>query len=211
MNSIPWRGILLACSLLQVSCGGITEPDGRSPDPPRLPDPDLSLDTASLVIGPILATYCSGNLELTGRKDWAVVDVFFGMNDPGDPANGPLPEYETVIRDHEGVILYRFNTPAVRAWLRVGRIPDMVRAGVQMVREVPDLSRYDVSVMFGYQGSLAPEDDGRFTALGGKITHRFSSFGGMAGIFPNSSIPELRAMPSVTYVEPEGIYCLLTR
>lgn len=211
MDSLVWRGIFLACSLLPVSCGALTGPDGSSPDPPDLPDPDLSLDPGTLVIGPILATYCSDNPELVGRKDWAVVDVFFGLNGPGDPVDGPLPGDEKVVRAHGGVVLYRFNIPAVRAWLRVGRIPDVVRAGAQMVREVPDLSRYDVSVIFGYQGSLAPEDDGPFTALGGKITHRFSSFGGMAGTFPDPSIPELGAMPAVTYVEPDGIYCLLTR
>lgn len=211
MNSLAWRGILLASTLLSASCGALTGPDGRSPDPPVLPDPDLSLDPASLVVGPVLATYCSDNLELIGRKDWAVVDVLFGLDDPGDPADGPLPEDEKIVRAHGGVVLYRFNIPAVRAWLRVGRIPDVARAGAQLVREVPDLSRYDVSVIFGYQGSLAPEDDGPFTELGGKITHRFSSISGMAGIFPDLSVPELRSMPAVTYVEPDGIYCLLTR
>lgn len=176
----------------------------------RLPPPDQSLDPDALVLGDIIATRCRRNEQLLSRREWAVVDIFFGRRSERDPLTGPQPEHLRAVSARGGIVLHRFNIPAVRAYIQLSRIPELVANEFWVtVREVPDPRRYDLQVLVGYVSSVQESDLELFRRLGGRITYRFSIMDGIAGVLPDRSIPELRASARTRHVAPDQILCLL--
>lgn len=108
-----------------------------------------------------------------------------------------------------GVVLHRFNVPAVRARINLNQIPDLLASAHWVtVREVPNPARFDLEVNVGYARPIGESDLQQFRKLGGRNTHQFDFINGISGATPDRSIPELRASPGVLYVEPNGIFCL---
>lgn len=175
----------------------------------RLPEPDQSLDPAALVIGEYIATPCGNNEPLLSRPEWAVVDIFFGRRSERDPVTGPRQEHLRAVSGRGGIVLHRFNVPAVRAYIQLSRIPDLVASEFWVsVRAVPNPRRYDLDVLVGFVTPLRESDLEQFQRLGGRITTRFSFIDAIGGVLPDRSIPALRASDRTRYVEPNGIACL---
>jgi hypothetical protein len=76
------------------------------------------------------------------------------------------------------------------------------------VHEVPDLRRYDWNVIVGYRRPLQDADSAQFVDLGGRVKYRWDSINALSGALPDHSIPVLRNMEAVEYVEAVGVLCL---
>lgn len=203
-------GVIL---VLTAGCADATSP-ALPVDRYELPDPDPSLDPDRLTIGELIATPCAFGLygdrlvDLLDRDEWALVDVFFGGRSPSDEWTGPTENDVDLVESHGGRVLYRFNVPAVRARILLSRLPGLVEDGFWItVRDVPDETRYDVEILTGLTRTLGAADIDRFTGLGGRVMHRWSSINGLGGILPDRSIPAWRDGP-VEYVEPNSVACI---
>lgn len=199
------RTVLVSALALAAACHEPT-----APTPPVLPEPDTVLDPARVVLGDILAGPCGYSSHLSEREEWAVVDVFFHKG-ADDDADGPAAEHIEMVEAYGGVVLRRFNVPAVRAWIRLDHVPALgQRGGSVIVYGVPDLRRYDYRVIARYDRSLRDSDVDRFEELGGRVRHRLDSIDAIAGALPDRAVPMLRVSADLRYVKPEGIVCAAT-
>jgi hypothetical protein len=192
-----------------VGCGD--PPLGPVDDDFLLPEPDLSLDPARLVVGDYIATPCAfgmfGNqlVHLRDRNEWALVDIFFGSGTRAGPSEAEVEE----VRRRGGRVLHRFNVPAVRARILLSSIPDLVREGHWItVREVPDPSRYDLELSVGYRRPTKDLDLAIIAAYGGRVTARYVSIPWLSVILPDRAVPVLRDRYEVQYVESAGVACI---
>jgi hypothetical protein len=194
--------------LLAAACTDSLLP---GPDRYELPAPDSSLDPGSLVIGEVIAA-CSGNPEHRASSERVLVDIFFGRRSESDPADRPLPEHIRAVTSRGGKVLHHFNVPAVRARIDLNQIPDLVeREFFAHVRAVPDPRRFDLPVFVGYAHGVQSSDLATITQLGGRVTREFRSFDAIAAELPDRSLPVLRAVAGVRYVEYSGVGCLLVQ
>jgi hypothetical protein len=107
-------------------------------------------------------------------------------------------------------VLYDFNVPAVRARIVLSRVPALVKdAGDHItIREVPDLSRYDIpSLNVTFDEPYPHQLDAReISLLGGSVAHvQFSSADGgrvrgFRAALPDRSVPEVRGWSNVDEV-----------
>lgn len=201
----------VAVGLMLASACDLTGPA----DLYQLPEPDTSLDPDRLTVGEYIATPCafakSGNrlAHLREREERALVDVFFGRDSADGPRDGPTASDIDLVRSHGGRVLYRFNVPAVRARITLSRIPDLVEQGFWItVRDVPDASRYDVELTVGFRRGLQDADIDLFESLGGRVTYRWDSIDGLAGILPDRSIAVLQDRSDVEYVQASSVGCI---
>lgn len=178
----------------------------------QLPELDPSLDPARLAVGSYIATPCAlgiwgdGLAHLLDRREWALVDIFFGSG----LATGPTERDIELVRSHGGRVLHRFNVPAVRARILLSRIPDLVREGSWItVRDVPDATRYDLELFVGYKRPTRDLDLALIATYGGRVTARYVSVPSLAVILPDRMVPVLRDRYEVRYVESVGAGCLL--
>ena len=199
--------------LASAACSDVAAPIPS--DDFELPAPDTSLDPDRLVIGEYIATPCAfgqfgnGLTHLRDRVEWALVDVHFGRASASDPADGPKEEDLNLVRAHGGRILHVFNVPAARVRILLSRIPGVVLEGNWVtVREVPDMTRYDLELFVGFHSELEDAHLELVAELGGRVTHRYELINAVAAIVPDRSIPELRANHEVEYVESSGVACL---
>lgn len=175
----------------------------------ELPPPDASLDPAALRIG--AAIFACGRWGEGGKPSEAevTVDIFFGRRGPEAPPDRPVAEHLSSITDRGGTVCHEFNFPAARARMDKDRIPELDADWPDAsVHEVPDLRRYDWIVIVGYRRPLEEADSVRFVALGGRVEYRLEFIDAIAGPLPDRSIPELRSLEDVEYVEAAGLLCV---
>lgn len=191
-------GFLVACS---QDPAAVTEPEFTEAEVPR----ELGVD--SVVVGKVLYS-CSSWKGLEPPAGRIIIDLIFGRAGPKAPPDRPLEEQLNAVKEFGGRILHVFNFPAVRADIQSSAIPVLYRTtSLNHARSVPYSDRFDWPVMVGYREPPTQEDLGRFTELGGRLTHVFS-FPMIAGDLPDSSFPELRADPTVVFVEAESLACV---
>lgn len=197
--------------VLAPACSDLVGPT----DDFELPEPDTSLDPDRLSVGEYIATPCAfgkqGNrlAHLRGQHEWALVDIYFGRSSPEGPWGPPTANDIRLVRSHGGTVHHRFNLPAVRARIRLSRIPGLVEEGFWItVRDVPDATRYDVPLIVGFNRPLQDADVDLFVSLGGRINHRFDFINALAGVLPDRSIPGFQSRSDVQYVETDGVACL---
>jgi hypothetical protein len=198
--------VLLFCVIVGT-CGEVVAPPVD--DDFELPPADPSLDTTRLSVGDYIATPCglrSGFPNLRNRDEWALVDIYFGRPEP-EAQSGPSRDEMELVVAHGGRVLYGFQVPAVRARIKLLRIPALIEEGFWIsVRDVPDAARFDVKVSVSVGHEITDDDIALFTRLGGRVTQR-SVFGNyLAGIIPDRSIPSLRE--NAIYVQADGVRCL---
>jgi hypothetical protein len=199
--------LLAAVTLAAGACADATLPHRPLPD---LPERDTSLDPAAAVVGQYIATPCDGNDHLRGSTEWALVDVFFGRRSESEPVTGPQDHHLRAVTARGGVVVHRFNVPAVRAWMPLREVPELVaREFWTSVRDVPDPRRYDLPLIAMYVSAVEDPDVDRFQRLGGQVRKRFTIIPAIFGILPDASIPELRASTRTQQVEPDGVACLM--
>lgn len=197
-----------------VACGD-ADPAGPATitDDYELPLADASLDPDRLTLGRYIATPCAfrwsggdGLADFHDRHELETVDIFFG-NAQWD---GPTREDLRFVESHGGRVLHRFNVRAVRVRIQLSRIPDLVRTGDWItVRDVPDPSRYDIpSLGVGFARDLRESDIEHFVRLGGQVTHRLPNIRVIFGHLPDISVPAVRALPGIRFVEVSGVACL---
>jgi len=210
---------LLALGLgltLAPACDG---PAGPSTDDFELPTPDTSLDPNRLTVGHYIATPCdlnpgagmppNGFADLRERHEWGLVDVFFGRESEDDLRDAPTSGDIELVQSHGGRVLYSFHVRAVRARIVLSRIPDLVADGHWItVRDVPDVTRYDVPLSVGFTGSLTDDDIELFRSLGGRVDYIWHFIDAIAGVLPDRSIATLRRRRDVKYIEVESVACL---
>lgn len=198
---------LAAAALLLGACSDATLPLQPAPN---LPEPDASLDPAAVVIGQYIATPCNANEHLRGSREWALVDIFFSRRSDSEPVDGPQDHHLSAVTARGGVVLHRFNVPAVRAWMPLREVPVLIDRGHWIsVRDVPNPRRYDLIVIASYTSPVEDADVDRFQSLGGQIKSRYNVIPAIAGIIPDASLPELRAQPRTEQVLPDGVVCLM--
>lgn len=180
--------------------------DSTSPEEAcGLPPPDTTLDPSALRVGAVIFA-CGRWVESKKPSEpQAIVDIFFGRRGPEDPPDRPLAEHLFSITNRGGTVCHQFNFPAVRARIDVDRVPEL---GANEVYEVPDLRRYDWNVTVGYRRPLQDADSVQFVDLGGEVRSRSDFINALSGALPDRSIPVLRNMEAVEYVEAQGVYCL---
>lgn len=199
-------------SISSIACTDLTAP----PDHFELPEPDLSLDPNRLSVGDLIATPCAfgmyGNRldHLRDKHEWALVDVFFGRSSADGPWDGPTTSDIDLVTSQAGRVLYQFNVPAVRARILLSRIPDLVEQGFWItVRDVPDLTRYDIPTLtVGFTRSLLDSDVEMHASLGGRVEYRWDFINALSGVLPDRSIPVLRNRSDVDYVQAGSVYCI---
>jgi hypothetical protein len=199
--------LFAAVGLAAGACADATLPHRPLPD---LPERDTSLDPAAAVVGQYIATPCDRNLHLRGSTEWALVDIFFSRRSESEPVTGPQDHHLRAVAARGGVVVHRFHVPAVRAWMPLREVPELVARGFWVsVRDVPDPRRYDLPVIAMHVTSVEDADVDRFQRLGGQVKKRFTVIPAVFGIIPDASIPELRASTRTEQVEPDGVACLM--
>ena len=175
--------------------------------PYRLPDPDPSLDPASIRIGLVLYR-CDEWIQPKPAAERVVVDVFFGRRTDQDPADRPLPEHLGLIRAEGGSPLFSFNFPAVRALVPTSSIPSLHdRWPFLSVHTVPDERRYDWRATSAYDQPISEPDLERISVLGGRVLEHLEALNMLVIQLPNSSFPALRSSTNVLFAEASGQFC----
>jgi hypothetical protein len=173
-----------------------------------LPDPDPSLDPAAL--SKPVAMYACGEWVNGGQppEEKVFVDVSFDRRSPSDPDDHPTSRHLAAVTKHGGEVVYKFNVPAARVWIKTSEIPALSREEpVIIVLRIPDLRRYDWQAAAAF---IAPysyhEGAARYAQLGGRVDFVFDQFNMISGIMPDRSIPELRRDAHVGFVASQAPY-----
>lgn len=215
MKRAGWIAMFVALA----ACDGPIEPVGELEwGDFTLPPADTILDPSRLRPGEIIATHCSlpptaGGLEqFRGVHEWTVVDVFLGREDAEGAWGPPTSEDLANVAAGGGHVLHLFNVPAVRVRIVMSRLPELVlelrnAQAPPVIREVPDLRRFDYEVSVGYD-SHADEYVALFESLGGRVERRIDELGMLSGVIPDRSVPALREDPGVVWVKTPGMGCL---
>jgi len=210
-ESIGVRLVLLGVFIVILggsvsACANMTEPPGTGLGEAEIPPP---LGKDSVVVGDVL--HACSNWKGGGPPEVKriVVDLFFGRAGPWVPGDRPLEEHVSAVESVGGVVLHRFNFPAVRADFPTAEIPSLADALIlNHARAVPYSDRFDWQVAVGYLSGPAEEDFHRFEELGGVVSHTFERIHGLGGEISDHSIPTLRKDPNVVWVEASGIGCV---
>jgi hypothetical protein len=167
-----------------------------------LPDPDLSLSPAALARFNLIYACGSWVNGPQPSEEKVFVDVSFDRRTAADPDDRPTSRHLVAVANHGGQVVYKFNFPAVRVWIKTSEIPGLSREeSVIAVLRVSNLRRYDWPAAVGF---IAPysyqQGASRYAELGGRVDYVFSSINGISGVIPDRSIPELRRDVRVEYV-----------
>jgi hypothetical protein len=114
------------------------------------------------------------------------------------------------VGDLGGEVLYAFPFPAARVWIETDNVPGLVdRYIANYVATVPDPTRYDWDVSVGFSRALTQADSTRFVELGGRVNNVWPLINSLNGYLPSRSVPLIRTMEGVSFVEAGGMGCLL--
>jgi hypothetical protein len=192
--------LLTLLMLVSTACDGPTAIDGS-----ELPAPDLSTDPARIRVGRVIASPC-GNGSVRDTVGPLLVDIHFGRTNAG---GGPSSEDIRSVQRQGGRVLFLFGVPAVRARIDTDGLRQLVKSvsGIT-VYDVPDPTRYDLSVIVVYGRPIEDLDLARIAELGGRIfSHLNSNI--MLGIeLPQRSIRPLRISSGVRHAGLNQILCL---
>lgn len=133
--------------------------------------------------------------------DPLTLDLYYPNQSTPDPFPGLLPENVTEVENSGADVLMTFNMGVIRASAYRSQLSAV---SPHVARAVPDPTRFDVRVSVGYTEHEAMEF---FVGLGGAIERQNTSIRNFSGVVPDGRIPELRAHPSVRYVQHEIFYC----
>jgi hypothetical protein len=187
----------LTALLILTACGSPTAPGGYT-----APAPDQSRDPAALR-EPTVLYLCGRWSSGTPPADSNIlVDVAFSRTSLDGPWDRPTSADRALVRSHGAQIVYQFHSPAVRVWIPTREVPRL-SSRVRIMLAVADPRRYDwhVVVYFKPSHQYTPSDEAMFAQLGGRITHRYPTFNGFAGLLPDASIPKLRSDPNVAQAD----------
>lgn len=193
MSSIAFLTCLLG------ACAGMLGPDEDAP-----PRADLSSDPAHLVDPLPLYNPCQ-DIWLHGAppaEPRVLVDVSFRRSHPEDEFRHPTIHDLKTIWKYDGVIMYQFHVPVVRAWIATTDIPSLAREpAVTAIFIVSNPRRYDWRVDVGFRSQEAYESGARrFVSLGGQVHSKANVIKAIAGLLPDRSIPAFRLDKRVEYV-----------
>lgn len=193
--------VFVVSFVLLSACSLFTEPLGYD-----LPDPDLSLDSAALQ-QPYLIYGCGRWIDGGPPLDEKIfVDVAFLRPNLGEePDDRPTARHLAALARHGGKVAYKFQFPAVRAWIATKDIPGLAGdKAVNSVFRVANLRRYDWNASIGYRSPYSFKDGAiRFEELGGRVDYRFNVINAIAGLMPDRSAAILRRDSNVDHVESQ--------
>lgn len=111
-----------------------------------------------------------------------------------------------------GRIVHIYNVPMARAVIDPRRAATLVGnsfTGIaRYARTVTDPTQLDVRVIVVLISAVTDEDIAAAQAVGARVGDRWTVIPGYWAVIPDASIPALRALPRVQYVEADGIGCL---
>ena len=192
-----------------VTASGCEE---ASTDPSSVsPDLEVVFQEGGLVLGGIVYSWCDGwYTESIPPGDPILLDLYFPGGQPAIPFSEVRAADTEAILAAGGTILREFNVGVVRVEVPRGALAEFGdQVGLSYVRSIPDPSRFDVSVLVGYEGARRAEVLTRFEDLGGIIRSRWDHLNAFSGVIPDGSIPAFRdSNEALTYIELPPIKCL---
>lgn len=138
-----------------------------------------------------------------------IVDLVFPRPEYSADLLGPPTSQEVnAVTAKGGIVVYRYNLPALRARIATDSIAALDEQGItSRALTVPDSSRYDIRVLIQY--ASAPTDSSRAVIVtnGGRITGAMISRMQLFAEVPDRAIPAIRTDPKVLWVGPEPAAC----
>jgi hypothetical protein len=152
---------------------------------------------------------CGGWFPAEPRAAVEFFDVFGCSGDVG-----PTDVLRQAVIQAGGRIVHEFNVGAVRAKLRVSQIPGLVSQVPGLppacaAFSVAQINRYPVDAIVGFRADVTEDDRAFLVSVGATIVSELKFVCAVNAIVPDEAIPEVRAHPSVRYLEWNGIGCLL--
>lgn len=187
--SLPATRLLFALLPVLASCSEAVGPDRG--DPSRF---ELS-ENVSFVCGGWFPRMPDAELGLFDVVTWRTEN---------DPADRPSEAEIRRVLNAGGTIVYRFNTPKVRAILPVANVEALGRK----VRSVSDRRSVEDTVFVKFRRVI---DAAAVTDLGAEILRGYPDYAALLVRMPDPFVPNLRRDSRVEYVESdEDSICLQT-
>lgn len=160
-------------------------------------------------VGTPVFTWCQGwkGAPATGS---VVVDLYFHGDGP------PTAAQESLVIEHGGRILHRYQVPVIRAQVPADALPAVFEADLSTrtrpnhARSVPDRRAAAVDLVILFERTVLPGDLELVESLNGRMTHVFQLVTGLAAEVPDAALPSLRAWDGVTAIELNQIGCGLS-
>jgi hypothetical protein len=179
--------------ILIVACGAIllsASPDTEAQRPIELPPGQTDYFYR-----------CGGWEPEEPRAAVGLFDIFYGRRTAEDPDDGPYDWHREDVRSVGGRIVHEFNLPVLRARLRVSEIPKL-RAGFLISVDRP--RDHTIDGLIGIPLPLSESHQSALDELGVTILGEITTINVLHAFFPDESIPAIRALDGVRYVEYNG-------
>ncbi len=171
-----------------------------APEPPV-----LGID--SLVVGSLSYSCRRWNVE-PSRSSLMMLDLYFWRG-LGDSDRAPRADHIAALERENGRIVSSLHFPAVRAVVSADAVERLAEMQVvNYARAVPYSDRHDVKILVQFTGGSEQDWTGIIEGLGGSVDLMIGGLLIVSAVLPDDRATELRAHPSVSIVEVNGLGCL---